>query len=233
VTLAVGRHTRLPRTYRGMDIFWWLDMIGAFDRTIDSIADVASARREPSLQLVGRPDRGDLDLAALQAAGVRLVGRVHGISDERVTLGSDLGAMVEAADHRMGRILDRIDDAAARLGLDAEVLDRELITTASPSSGPRVLDLHAAGIDTVVWATGHRRSYDWLDLPIFDSHGEIDQRRGVTPMPGAYVLGQRFQHRRDSNFIDGVGRDAAFVADHIDRSRPTHCVFSTPLIDQN
>ncbi len=90
-----------------------------------------------------------------------------------------------------------------------------------------------AGIGTVVWATGHRRSYDWIDLPIFDSLGEIGQRRGVTSLPGAYVLGQRFQHRRDSNFIDGVGRDAAFVADHIDRSRPPGRVFSAQPLEQN
>ena len=67
----------------------------------------------------------------------------------------------------------------------------------------------------MIWATGHRRSYPWLHLPVLDERGEIRQRRGVTPVPGLYVLGQRFQHHRSSNFIDGVGRDAAFVADHL------------------
>ena len=224
-------HTNQRREGRIFACFPFL--IGVFDRTLDSVDDVASARQAPSLQLVGRPDRRDLDLATLQAAGVRLVGRVQGIDEERTTLGSDLAVLIQAADRRMGRILDRIDSAAARLGLDGEVLDREPIAAATPSSGPGVLDLHEAGIDTVVWATGHRRSYEWLDLPIFDRHGEIRQRRGVTPMPNAYVLGQRFQFRRDSNFIDGVGRDAAYLADHIDRSRPTARVFSAPLIEQN
>jgi putative flavoprotein involved in K+ transport len=85
---------------------------------------------------------------------------------------------------------------------------------------PDSLDLTAAGIKTIVWATGCRRRYDWLDLPILDSRGEISQYRGVTPMPGAYVLGQRFQHTRNSNFIDGVGRDARYVAQHIAGKRP-------------
>jgi putative flavoprotein involved in K+ transport len=67
----------------------------------------------------------------------------------------------------------------------------------------------------VIWATGHRRSYPWMHLPVLDERGEIRQRQGVTPVPGLYVLGQRFQHHRRSNFIDGVGRDAAFVADHL------------------
>ena len=57
VYLAVGRHTRMPRRYRGMDIFWWLDQIGALDRTIDEMRSTAEAQREPSLQLVGRTDR--------------------------------------------------------------------------------------------------------------------------------------------------------------------------------
>src|SRR5262245_64151564 len=77
------------------------------------------------------------------------------------------------------------------------------------------VDLGHARITTVVWATGFRRSYPWLDVPVLDAAGEIAHRRGVTPVPGLYVLGQRFQHRRDSNFLDGVGRDAAYVAEHL------------------
>jgi putative flavoprotein involved in K+ transport len=85
----------------------------------------------------------------------------------------------------------------------------------APVSPIGSLDLHSAGITSTVWATGYRRRYDWVELPILDRRGEITQYRGVTPMPGAYVLGQRFQHYRSSNFIDGVGRDALAVAEHI------------------
>jgi len=74
-----------------------------------------------------------------------------------------------------------------------------------------------------VWATGYRRSYPWLRLPVLDPSGEICQRRGRTPVPGLYVLGQRFQHYRSSNFIGGVGRDAASVADHIAGRHPATC----------
>ena len=122
--------------------------------------------------------------------------------------------MIAAADARLHRQLGRIDDAIDRLGLRSEVLAPDELRTVAPFDLPSSIDLHRAGITTVVWATGYRRAYDWLDLPIL-RRGEIDQRRGVTSQPGAYVLGQRFQHRRDSNFIDGVGRDAIAVAEHI------------------
>ena len=215
VTIAVGSHSRMPRRYRGMATFWWLERIGAFDRTIDDVDDVVAARNEPSLQLVGRPDNATLDLATLQSDGVRVVGRVHAFDGDRAATSADVGQVIAAADQRMRRVLDRIDDVIARLGLGSELLDPEPLAPVDAGDTPSSLDLAAGGINSIVWATGHRRSYEWLDLPVLDVGGEIRQRRGVTPFAGAYVLGQRFQHYRNSNFIDGVGRDAEFVADHI------------------
>ncbi len=215
VVLAVGSHQRIPRTYRGMDSFWWLDRMGAFDRTVDEVDDVWAARTEPALQLVGRPDRVTLDLPALQGAGVVLAGRFLGADGTRVHLADDLPVTVDDADRRLRSLLGRIDDAIARDGLAGEVLDPEPIRPVRLGSEPTSIDLAAAGITTVVWATGYRRHHPWLRLPVLDARGEVRQRRGVTPFPGAYVLGQRFQHFRSSSFIDGVGRDAEYVADHI------------------
>jgi putative flavoprotein involved in K+ transport len=219
VTVAVGNHTRAPRRYRGMDIFWWLDLIGAFDRTVDdAIVDVDAARREPSLQLVGRPDGRSLDLTTLQRAGVRLAGHLVGIDGTSGTFAPDLSDTVRDADRQMGSLLDRIDRAVEAFGLTREVLEPAPVRRVVTAAAPEALDLGAEGIRTVVWAGGYRRSYDWLDLPILDRRGEIRQHRGVTDVPGVYVLGMRFQHHRDSNFIDGVGRDARHVADLIARS---------------
>jgi putative flavoprotein involved in K+ transport len=215
VILAVGSHRRVPRRYRGLDIFWWLDQLGTFDRTIDDVADPRAARSEPALQLVGRPDHDDLDLACLQDQGVALVGRLAGIDGTRAFFDRGVGATVVASEVRMRRLLARIDRFAERSGLAAEVLDPHPIRTVRAVAELDSLDLATAGIRSVVWATGYRRRYPWLELPILDGHGEICQRRGVTPVAGAYVLGQRFQYRRNSNFIDGIGRDAAYVADHI------------------
>lgn len=215
VILAVGSHRRVPRRYRGLDIFWWLDQLGTFDRTIDEVDDPWAARHEAALQLVGRPDHLDLDLPHLQALGVTLVGRLVGIDGTRARFDGAAAATIAAADAQMRRLLARIDAFAERAGLAAEVLAPVPIETVQPFTDVDSIDLAAAGVGSVVWATGYRRSYPWLELPILDARGEIRQRRGVTPVPGAYVLGQRFQHFRNSNFIDGVGRDATYLADHI------------------
>jgi putative flavoprotein involved in K+ transport len=217
VVLATGNHARLPRRYRGMDIFWWLDRIGTLDRTIDDLPDPVAARHEPSVQLVGRPDHRDLDLTTLQRQGVELAGRLVGVDGRRARFAGDLARTVARADSRMRRVLAEIDDHIDATGLTAEVLEPDPPTTTIVVGAIDEIDLAAAGVTSVIWATGHRRTYPWLHLPVFDERGEIRQRRGVTPVPGVYVLGQRFQHHRRSNFIEGIGRDAAFVAGHLVR----------------
>jgi putative flavoprotein involved in K+ transport len=233
VTLAVGNHSRLPRRHRGIDIFRWLEVIGSFDKTVDHLDDVSAGRTAPSLQLVGRPDHRSIDLATLQASGVRLVGHINGVHGARLSLATDVRRVIDTADRHMACILARIDAAIERLGLADEMLEAEPNRTVTETSILDLLDLDAAGVRSIVWATGYRRPYPWLDLPILDSRGEIAQYRGVTAVPGAYVLGQRFQHYQNSNFIDGVGRDAQYVAKHISR-RSRHLSRATyaPLSDQ-
>ena len=215
VVLAVGHHNRVPRRYRGMDIWRWMDRIGVFAATIDDVSDPRQARNDGSLQVVGRDDQRNVDLPALHAAGVQVVGRVTAVEGSRVRLAADLAATMSTADDRLGRLLGQIDEYISAQGLDAEVLP------AVRPSGLRVtepvpeLDLSARGIGTVVWATGYRRPYPWLRVPVLDRHGEIAHQRGVTRVDGVYVLGQRFQHRRDSNFIDGVRHDASYLAHSI------------------
>jgi putative flavoprotein involved in K+ transport len=184
-------------------------------KTIDTVSDPVRARREPSLHLVGRPDGENLDLPALAARGVEIAGRLTEIDGRRVRFAADLAESTAAADATMRRLLAEIDGHIDAHGLAAEVLEPEPIRPSVSPAGPDWLDLRSAGIATVVWATGYVRRYPWLRVPVLDAAGEIRQRRGVTPVPGLYVLGLRFQHRRNSNFIDGVGRDARFVADHI------------------
>jgi putative flavoprotein involved in K+ transport len=215
VVLAVGRHSRLPRRYRGMDIFWWLDRIGIRDKTIDKMPDPVRARHEPSLQLVGSPDRRSVDLTTLQDAGVEIAGRVVGMDGHRVRFADDVNHTVTDADRRMRRVLTEIDRHIDETGLTDEVLAPEAMAPVRPAPAPDGLDLRDRGITSVMWATGHRRTYPWLHVPVLDEHGEIRNSRGVTPVPGLYVLGQHFQHARNSDSIDGVGRDAEFVADHL------------------
>jgi putative flavoprotein involved in K+ transport len=225
VVLAVGGHSRVPRRYRGLDIWWWLDQIGSFAQTIDEVGDQRRAREEGALQLVGGDDQRDVDLPALQQLGVRLTGRLAGIDGGTFTFAHDLVATTTTADERLAGVLAQIDDHIEKNGLRAEVLPSIAPARLRPIADPLArLDLRRDGVAAVVWATGYRRPYPWLRVPVLDERSEIIQRRGVTPVPGLYVLGQRFQHRRDSNFIDGVGHDAACLARQLTRppDRPLH-----------
>jgi putative flavoprotein involved in K+ transport len=217
VVLAVGNHSRVPRSYRGMDIFWWLERLGRLDRTIDEVPDPAAARREPSLQLAGRPDHLSLDLDILRGAGVEVTGRLRRADGRRVGFARDLHRTVETAEARLRRLLGEIDAHIEAAGLTTEVLDADPPPPIAAVQQLDDLDLDDRGMTTVLWATGYRRAYPWLHVPVLDASGEIGQRRGRTGVPGLYVLGQRFQHCRNSNFIDGVGRDAIAVADHLVR----------------
>jgi putative flavoprotein involved in K+ transport len=220
VTLAVGRHQRLPRTYRARDILWWLDAMGVFDDTTDGVFDIHTSRNQPSLQLVGRSGVRSLDIATLRQQGVQVVGRLTGADDEQAMFSDDLIATTAASDVKLAELLQRIDgfiaaSAFARSTDPAEAF--EPTWTSAVDVTATTLDLRAAGIDTVIWATGFTRRYPWLRVPVLDGRGDIVQRAGVTSTPGLFALGMHFQRRRKSAFIDGVGDDAAFLADQIVR----------------
>ena len=212
VTIAVGGHTRLPRTYRGRDIMWWMDRAGVLDETARPTPDRHRARPQPSLQLVGHPDRRTINLAVLRDQGVRVVGRAVDVGDGAVRFRDDLAETTAAAQARLERLLARLD-ASARPGDPPAEPEAARPITLGPS--PDRIDLASEGIRTVVWATGYARDYSWLKLPVLDTAGEIVHRGGVTPMPGLYVLGLPFMRRRKSSFLDGVGADAEILAQHI------------------
>jgi putative flavoprotein involved in K+ transport len=215
VVLAVGTHTRLPRRYRGMDIMWWLEQLGALDRTVDEVSDVQRARRDPSSQLTGGHGGRNVDLAALRELGVKITGRLIGADGHRVSFAPDLPATTAAADGRLRRTLANIDQHVTEAGLGAEVCRPEEIAAVTLPAGPDSLDLRAAGISTIVWATGFEYRYPWLRVPVADRAGEIKKYRGVTDAPGLYVMGLRFMHRRNSQFIDGARHDARHVVQHL------------------
>ncbi len=213
VTLSVGRHTRLPRTYRGRDVIAWLEDMGVFDERAEDVRDLAASRAQPSLQLVGTPERVTLDLGVAQDMGIHLVGRTTSARGSTVRFEDNLVEDVVAADAKLARLLARIDAHAARSGVawpHEPHPDRIDVFEA-----PEALDLDRAGIRTVLWATGFRRAYPWLHVPVLDARGEIVHDRGVTTAPGLYVVGLRLLRRRSSSFIDGQARDAEEIADHI------------------
>jgi putative flavoprotein involved in K+ transport len=164
--------------------------------------------------LSGKSGGDALDLGTLQTIGVRLTGRLDGITNDRLRFGADLDSNLASADARMRRLLDRIDTYIAEHGL-VPAGDRDAIDAVTARRTQASVGVGGRGVRTVVWATGFERSYPWLHLPVFDRRGEISQYRGVTALPGCYTMGMRFQTRRRSTFIDGVRFDAAEVASHL------------------
>jgi putative flavoprotein involved in K+ transport len=215
VVLAVGRHARVPRRYRGRDIWHWLDAIGDLERTIDEVPDPAASRRAPSLALSGAHGGEQLDLSVLHGLGVTVTGRLETFDAGRVVFADDLQPAIDDAERRMLRLLDRIDAHVARAhgGRWPHPPDRP--SPVRLAAAPGSLDVAGHGISTVVWATGYRRDYPWLHVPVLGPDGEIVHRHGITPVPGLYALGLKFQRRRVSHFIGGVGADAAWIARRI------------------
>jgi len=211
VVLAVGEHVRLPRTYRGRDIHWWTEAIGLADERWNEIDDLARARRVPSPQLAGTADRRSCDLNTLRAAGVTVVGRVVGVSSGRLQCSGSLANLTANADLKQNRLLDRIDAYAAEAGLDDVAPERPAPTTL----GTPATAVELAGVGTVVWATGYRATYPWLDSAVLDRRGQIVHDGGVMPVPGLYVVGLPLLRRRKSSFLDGIGADAMDVSAHI------------------
>ena len=219
VVLAVGGHTRIPRHYRGMEIFWWLERTGRLARTIDESNEPARLRAESSLQLIGRNSSTasayPVDLAALQDRGVQLAGRFDGVHHRAARFRDDLAESVARSDARLQRLLTRIDDHVTAARLTSEVLAAERPPPVPLPKPVTSIDLRSRGVSTIIAATGYRPSFGWLRVPVLGADGSIQQRCGVTASPGLYVVGQPFQHRRDSGFIDGARHDAATVVAHL------------------
>jgi putative flavoprotein involved in K+ transport len=217
VTLAVGEHVRAPRMYRGRDIQWWMDATGLNDERFDQVENLRRARALSSFQIAGHADRRDIDLNALTSLGVALVGRLAGMRDGKAQFSGSLRNLCELADLKQNRLLTTIDEWAAANGVgDAVDPPHRPEPTRVEASPPLGLDLRRAGIRTIVWATGFRPDYSWLDVPVLDPKGNIRHDGGVvTEAPGLYLMGLPFLRRRKSSLIDGAGDDARDLSAHL------------------
>ena len=216
VILSAGEHVRLPRVYRGRDIMWWMDAIGTMGIRYDEIEDVDRARRVPSLQLIGTPERLTIDLNSLHKSGVEIVGRFVGLRDGNAQFSGSLANHCALADLKMNRLLGSIDAWVSENGFEGhfDAPCRYEPTDLGPHS-KLGMDLGDGSIETVIWATGYRPDYSWLDVPVLDRKGRIRHDGGVVHAPGMYVMGLPFMRRRKSSFIDGAGDDAADLAEHL------------------
>jgi putative flavoprotein involved in K+ transport len=210
VFLSVGEHVRMPRLYRGRDIQWWMHACGLFDQRYDEVDDLVRARRVPSPQLVGSAERTTMDLNSLTATGVQIVGRLAGVRGGKAQFSGSLRNVCALADLKMNRLLATIDEWTEREGLAAEAGPVERFEpTRVPGQARLELALDSGELRTVLWATGYRPDYSWLQVPVLDRKGYVRHDGGAVDAPGLYLMGMPFLRRRKSSFIHGAEDDAS------------------------
>jgi putative flavoprotein involved in K+ transport len=215
VTIAVGEHIRMPRLYRGRDIQWWLEAVGVLDERCDEVDDIVRARRVPSPQLVGSPERRTLDLNALVEQGVEVVGRLVGVNDGRLQFSGSLANHCAMADLKLNRLLGRFDAWCAERRIGDAVAEPERFAATRVTTAPRLtLDLNKEPVATIVWATGLRPDYSWLQAPVLDAKGRLRHDGGIAA-PGLYALGLNFMRRRRSSYIHGAEDDVRDLSAHL------------------
>lgn len=214
VWLSVGRHRRVPRRYRGRDFGWWQEQMRTGEITSDKLPDDFL----PPL-LTGIDGGRDADLRRLAIEGVRLVGSARDANDTRIALDDDVEALLAKGDEGVTAFIAAVDRYVEAQGIDVPpaTIAPPLRFTASPIES---LDLDDKGVRSIVWATGYRYDYRWIDCAVFDERGRPSQRRGVTGVRGLYFLGLPRLYKVKSSFLWGVGEDAEYLAEQICARKP-------------
>ena len=214
---SVGRHHRVPRRYRGRDVFWWRRALGHLDQTVDDTADTSPVL--PPL-VTGVHGGHDIDIRTYTSKGMTLLGKIVDVSDGQVACASDLEHNLKLGDQAFEKFTRAVDEFVQRIGLEAPVDlgTSSLGLTSGSVDSLSEIDLAATEIRSVIWATGYSLDFKWIDLPIFDEERQPIHRRGVTASPAVYLLGLAWLHKRKSSFLYGVGEDAEYIAEYITRT---------------
>jgi putative flavoprotein involved in K+ transport len=214
VHLATGTAPRVARRYRGRDVVRWLDDTGYYTTTIADHPLGEEKRRNVNHYVTGRDGGRDIDLRAFANEGMHLYGRLVGVEGSQLRFGNDLKTNLDRADQVAESIKDTIDAFIEREGIDSPVEDR-YVAVWEPPDAPGVLDLEAAGVGTIIWCTGFRPDYSWINLPVFDQDGRPRHTRGVTEVPGLYFLGLPWLNTWGSARFSGIAADAEHLAEVI------------------
>jgi putative flavoprotein involved in K+ transport len=214
VHLCLGSAPRTARRYRGRDVVAWLEDMGYYRMPVHEHPLKERVRAKANHYVTGRDGGRDIDLRQRAKEGMRLYGRLVGVRGARVALAPDLRQNLDQADTVADSIKTTIDKFVAHHRIDAPT-EARYIPVWEPSDEPRELDLAAADITTVIWATGFRTDYGWIELPIFDGRGYPMHKRGVTAAEGLYFLGLPWLYTWGSGRFSGVAADAAFLAEQI------------------
>ncbi|MGO1538740.1 MAG: flavin-containing monooxygenase [Leucobacter sp.] len=217
VYLAVGPHDRPPQRYRGRSFVWWLGVLGLWEA-----AAPPQGAEHVTIAVSGANGGHTVDFRNLAASGITLVARANSYGNGSIRFGSDLATNIRRGDENYLSLLDDADAYIERNGLDLpeEPEARDLGPYPDCVTNPLLeLNLAEAGVTSIVWATGFRTDYSWLQVDAVDEAGRPQHQRGVSTEPGVYFLGLPWQARRGSSFIWGVWHDAKYIADQIDMQR--------------
>ncbi|MFO1088045.1 MAG: NAD(P)/FAD-dependent oxidoreductase [Hyphomicrobiales bacterium] len=211
VFLAISRHRRTPRRYKGKDILWWFEQLGRLDIPIDALPN---KRPPPSTVITGIAGGHLVDVRRFARDGVSIVGHIQGATADRFSIAPNANAILDEADQSCRDFLASADALASRLGFgdvgeEEEFFCRQLVHEVVG------LDLKKEGITSIIWATGYTFDYGWVELPIFSADGVPQQKRGVTALDGAFFVGLHWMYNFKSGLLPYVGEDAAFVSQQI------------------
>lgn len=213
VYLSVGEHYRPPRSYRERDYCWWLGALGMWDEV------KKKPKREHVAFAVSGYDNGKtIDFRRLAHAGIQLVGITRSFENGVMAFQEGLAENVAQGDADYFEVLREADAYIEQNGLDLppEPEAWQLLDDPECLTHPILsLDLAQAGITNIVWATGFKVDYRWMEVDVFDDKGYPVHKRGITAEKGIYFLGLPNQSNRSSSFIWGVWHDAKYIADHI------------------
>lgn len=210
VHLAVGSAPRCPRVYRGREVVEWLNDLGQYDLPVDQHSLKEKVRKNANHYLTGRDGGRDIDLRKFATEGMSLYGRLKDIQDGKLMLADDLNANLDNADRVYNGICRLVDDYIARSGISAPPQDH-YTPVWQPGVPVSELDLAKEGISTVIWTTGFRSDWSWVELPMFDGNGYPTHTRGITAVDGVYVIGLPWLYTWGSGRFVGIGRDAEYV----------------------
>jgi putative flavoprotein involved in K+ transport len=214
VHLAVTRHRRMPRRYRGRDLFWWLEDMGPLNLTRHEWPD---GRQPPPLVVTGVGGGHDVDVRRLHDRGAVLYGRLTGVDGARLGFAGGVEQLLAEADAAYDGFVTMAEKYVAEQGLELPPDDGPP-QRRHPVADTQDLELRSADITSVVWCTGYRHDMGWLDAPVLDPTGRPVQDRGISPVPGLYFLGLHWMHTLKSSTFAGVSDDAAVVVEHLTRS---------------
>jgi len=217
VYLSISSCGKVPLSYRGKDVVWWLTRMGFFDRTVDKLPS-PMAKFACSPHVSNRHEERDITLRQLASQGAILLGHLQAIEGKQVILAPDLAENLAKSEAFMAQIMQMIDGFIEKTGTEAPARDApdKPVPTESLSTKPILtLDLTSTGINTVIWATGYKLDFDWVQIPVFDKMAYPVHQRGITAFPGLYFLGLHWLYKTKSALLSGIGEDAAFIASAI------------------